>query len=63
MEAGVYSVQDIGELNSMVANLAQQGFRIISVIDTQNGMYHVVAQKELPPLVTIATEPGWSVLP
>lgn len=46
MEAGVYTARGIGDLNLLVLNLAQQGFRIITVIDTQNGDYHVVAQKE-----------------
>ena len=45
-EAGVYTARGIGDLNPMVASLAQQGFRIVTVIDTQNGDYHVVAQKE-----------------
>ena len=44
-EAGVYTARGIHELNLMVAGLAEQGFRIITVIDTQNGDYHVVAQK------------------
>ena len=46
MEAGVYTARGIGELHQMVYNLAKEGFRIVTVIDTQNGDYHVVAQKE-----------------
>ncbi len=46
-EAGVYTVRGIGELHQMIHNLAQEGFRIITVIDTQNGDYHVVAQKDV----------------
>jgi hypothetical protein len=46
MEAGVYTARGIADLNMLVVNLAQQGYRIIAVIDTQNGDYHVVAQKE-----------------
>lgn len=46
MEAGVYTCDGIGELNTMVIGLAAEGFRIIAVIDTQNGRYHVVAQKD-----------------
>ena len=46
MEAGVYTARGIGDLHQLVQNLAQQGFRIVTVIDTQNGDYHVVAQKE-----------------
>ena len=45
-EAGVYTARGIGDLHQLVYNLAQQGFRIVAVIDTQNGDYHVVAQKE-----------------
>lgn len=45
-EAGVYTARGIHELNMMVIGLAEQGFRIITVIDTQNGDYHVVAQKD-----------------
>lgn len=45
-EAGVYTARGIHELHMMVSSLAQQGFRIVTVIDTQNGDYHVVAQKE-----------------
>ena len=46
MEAGVFTARGIGELHSLVTNLALEGFRIVTVIDTQNGDYHVVAQKE-----------------
>lgn len=46
MEAGVYTARGMGDLNMLVHNLAKQGFRIIAVIDTQNGDYHVVVQKE-----------------
>lgn len=45
-EAGVYTARGVHELNLMVVSLAEEGFRIITVIDTQNGDYHVVAQKE-----------------
>lgn len=45
-EAGVYTARGIHELHQMVATLAREGFRIITVIDTQTGDYHVVAQKE-----------------
>ena len=45
-EAGVYTARGIHDLRQLVASLAGQGFRIITVIDTQNGDYHVVAQKE-----------------
>ena len=45
MEAGVYTARGIGDLNLTIISLAEQGFRIIAVIDTQNGDYHVVAQK------------------
>lgn len=44
-EAGVYTARGIGELHRMVMSLAEEGFRIITVIDTQNGDYHVVAQR------------------
>lgn len=46
-EAGVYTARGIGDLGQMVASLAEQGFRIVAVIDTQNGDYHVVAQREI----------------
>lgn len=45
-EAGVYTAGDIADLNQLVWNLSQQWFRIVTVIDTQNGYYHVVAQQE-----------------
>lgn len=45
-DAGVYTARGIGDLSQLVSNLAQGGYRIIAVIDTQNGDYHVVAQKE-----------------
>lgn len=45
-EAGVYTARGISDLNMLIVNLAEQGFRIISVIDTKNGDYHVVAQKD-----------------
>lgn len=48
MEAGVYTARGIHELHQMVSNLAQEGFRIVTVIDTQNGDYHVVAQRDEP---------------
>lgn len=47
-EAGVYTARGIGDLHQMVMNLAAEGFRIITVIDTQNGDYHVIAQREAP---------------
>lgn len=47
MEAGVFTARGIHDLGLMVASLAEQGFRIVTVIDTQNGDYHVVAQKEV----------------
>ena len=47
-EAGVYTARGIYELHMMVVSLAGEGFRIITVIDTQNGDYHVVAQRENP---------------
>lgn len=43
-EAGVFTARGIHELHMMVSNLAKEGYRIITVIDTQNGDYHVVAQ-------------------
>lgn len=46
-EAGVFTARGIHELHMMVSSLASEGFRIITVLDTQNGDYHVVAQKEL----------------
>ena len=46
MEAGVYTARGIHELHLMVMNLAKEGFRIVTVVDTQNGDYHVVAQKD-----------------
>ena len=46
MDAGVFTARGITDLNMMVISLAEQGYRIITVIDTQNGDYHVVAQKE-----------------
>jgi hypothetical protein len=45
-EAGVFTARGIGELDQMVRGLAEQGFRIVTVIDTHNGDYQVVAQKE-----------------
>ena len=46
-EAGVYTARGIHELSMMVHGLSQQGFRIVTVVDTQNGDYHVVAQQEI----------------
>ena len=46
MDAGVFTARGITDLNMMVLSLVEQGYRIITVIDTQNGDYHVVAQKE-----------------
>jgi hypothetical protein len=45
-EAGVFTARGVHELHLMVSNLAREGFRIVTVIDTQNGDYHVVAQKD-----------------
>ena len=45
-EAGVFTARGIHGLHMMVSSLAEQGFRIVAVIDTQNGDYHVVVQKE-----------------
>jgi len=46
-EAVVLTARGIAALSAFVSNLAQDGFRIVTVIDTQNGEYHVVAQKEM----------------
>lgn len=46
MDAGVFTARGITDLGMMVISLAEQGYRIITVIDTQNGDYHVVAQKD-----------------
>lgn len=46
-EGGIYTARGIGELHSMVYNLSLEGFRVVTVIDTQNGDYHVVAQKAI----------------
>ncbi len=45
-DAGVYTARGIGDLSQLISNLAREGYRIVTVIDTQNGDYHVVAQKE-----------------
>lgn len=45
-EASVLTARGILDLHRLVHNLAEQGFRIIAVIDTQNGDYHVVSQKD-----------------
>ncbi|MGI3168436.1 hypothetical protein ACRARG_04740 [Pseudooceanicola sp. C21-150M6] len=45
-EAGVYTARGVHELQTMVSWLAVEGFRIVTVIDPQNGDYYVVAQKE-----------------
>ena len=44
-EAGVYTARGIAELHQMVSSLACDGFRIVTVIDTQNGDYRVAAQR------------------
>lgn len=46
MSAGVFTARGVSDLNMTVISLAEQGYRIIAVIDTQNGDYHVVAQKD-----------------
>lgn len=35
----------LGELDSEIRALGEQGFRIVTVLDSQNGTYTVVAQK------------------
>ena len=57
-EAGVYSVHTIGELHSMVSSLSMQGFHIITVLQTDNGMYHVVAQQESSLITSIRAMKG-----
>lgn len=46
-EAGVFTARGIHELHIMVMSLASEGFKIITVIDTQNGDYHIVAQRTI----------------
>lgn len=43
--AGVYSVRSMAELEAQIYCLSQEGYRIISVFQTDNGMFHVVAQE------------------
>lgn len=44
--AGVFTSRGTADLARDVASLGEQGFRIIAVIDTQNGDYQIVAQME-----------------
>lgn len=46
MEGCLHRAQNIGELDDLVRNLSTEGFRIISVLDS-NGAYIVVAQREV----------------
>jgi hypothetical protein len=46
-DAGVFTSRGVVELHQQVRSLALEGYRIVTVIDTQNGDYHVVAQKEV----------------
>ena len=46
MEGGVYTARGIEGLQQLVQNLVKEGFRLVAVIDTQNGDYHVVVQKD-----------------
>lgn len=46
-DAGVYSTRDLGELNAMLYNLSQEGYRIVTVLQTPNEMFHVIAQREV----------------
>ena len=46
-EGGVYTARGIADLHSLVRSLTEEGFRIVTVLDTQNGDYHVVAQKDV----------------
>lgn len=43
--AGAMATQGIGELAQAVSSLSLDGYRIVTVIDTQNGEYHVVYQE------------------
>lgn len=45
-EATTILCRDLGELNSQVIALGDQGYRIVAVIDTQNDLYTIVAQKD-----------------
>lgn len=54
-EAGVFTARGVHDLHMQIMALASEDFRIITVIDTQNGDYHVVAQKE-PALVREARD-------
>lgn len=44
-KAGVYSVWNIDDLNGMIWQLSEEGYRIVNVFQTDNGMFHVVAQE------------------
>ena len=50
-EAGTFTAKGIDDLNMLVINLSQQGFRIVTVIGTKSEDYHVIAQKESNDLI------------
>lgn len=42
--AGVFTSRGVSDLARDVASLGESGYRIVAVIDTQNGDYQIVAQ-------------------
>lgn len=38
--------RDLAELNANIIAFSEEGYRIITVIDSQNGLYTIVAQEE-----------------
>ena len=46
MSAGVFSARGIAELDQQVIALSNDGYRIITVFETHEEFYHVVAQKD-----------------
>ena len=47
MSAGVYIARSEYELEQFVISLDKQGYRIVSVIDTRNDSYLIIAQQDI----------------
>jgi len=59
IDAGVFTSRSIGELDTTIRNLANDGYRIITVICDLGDQYHVVAQKD--DLAPLQNAVAWAV--
>lgn len=62
-EATTILCHGLNELHTQIVALGDQGYRIVTVIDTQHGLYTIVAQKDdLTALGNVISNAIWDAM-